>query len=609
MKRIIKVICIVFAVVVAAFSLVACADAGAPSHDVSQPKYSVTTSALEQKLSDFLGACKNRTTYSDAERRAAEYLNEQLLNYGYNNTSIKSFAVKETITVAQGREQEREMTSQNVVAVYSSDGSAATRKNVILGAYYDNLYDVPYQGASGGYGVSAALSNGTGVATLLEIAQYLQNNKPALDFDVTIVFFGASAMSTAGAQRFYNDMTSAERAATVLMVELQRVGAKHIYAYSDSRKTQRESFFDGIAADNGLDIYKATQKSPLITGLNSLNGIPYYQWVHSGVFSPFFNADIPTLNIIGGDWESMNLTDGDSVSFTESDTLKTLKRNVPDYSEKMATAATLVIKSLEDGKFLSVMQYDRDNFPNTDILNKEWIWYLIVLSVLFAAAIAMYFVLRRLEKKYPITVPQPKQMKMAVFGMDYEDKNSDNIYIDIKSVNTNEEIFPGVANNDASPKTPFDDIFQPFAPFSVKPRVEPSESEQDTARSQPMENGEGEHLDPVSQNERDKNAESETNNAAEEDNAVAVDKAPEVKKSEKHSRTETEDTQSADIKSEKSSVDKSNVKPAAEKKTPATRKAAPQTKRKTVSAGKSTHKSDTADNNGEEKEKKDTDKE
>lgn len=617
MRKIPRVIFIVFAVVFSAFSLLACADAGAPDHDVSEPNYSVSVSSLERKLEDFLSKCENRTTYTDGERKAAEYLNALLAEYGYSDTSVRDFSVSETVEV-DGVKQEKKVTSRNTVAVYSQ-GADAQRKNVVLCAYYDNRYSQPFSGAGGGFGASAALSNGTGVATLLGIAEYLQRKKPSLDFNVTIAFLGASAVSNVGAQRLYNDMTAKQRDSTVLVVELQRIGAEHVYAFSDARNTKREAFFDGIAEENGLDIYKTTQRSPIVGGMSALNGVPYFQWSHSGVFPVFFNAGIPTINIVGADWETMDLTDNDRVSFTESDTLKNLKDNNPHYSENMAAAATLVIEAMESDGFLTAMQYDRDNFPDTDVLEKEWIWYVIVLGVLLVAAAAMYFVVSRLSKKYPITVPQPKKMKMAVFGMDYEDKDPDNIYIDIQPVDRGEEIFPGVPNNEQTKKTPFDDIFPPFVPpTTIAPHVRETEEAEDPKREAPAE-AQTERIEEAPTVREQAKAEQEREPIKEEQTAQEpLAEFPAADGEGSTSSAVVEDAQNKDqgAAEEHDKPAEQTKKPTARKQsaasgaasarktgatggTTAPRKPNIQTKRKTVSAGKSTHKS------GEETKSKD----
>lgn len=459
MKKRIGILSLILCIVCAALCLISCSDYGAPEHNTKNPSYAIAPSALDAELVRFMTDNVDRTTFNDGEKTAATYLVNRLIEMGYE---------EEALDIQDFTTTENEVTglkSQNVIARIGS--TSASAKNVIIGAYYDNRYTAAYNGAphDGGEGVAAG---GTSVATLLRVADYLFNHKSDIGSGlcVKIVFFGASYASNAGVNEFLDKMNDAEYRNTVLMIELQRLCGDHIYAFSDARETRREKFFDKIAADNGLDIYKPTSQSPLITGLSALNGVPYYQWAHSGLFSSFFNAGIPTLNLVGANWDSSNLSDKESadnanISYSENDTLRNLKRYYPDYAEKMATAATMVVRSVTDGEFAEVMQYDRDNFPDTDVISCGWIWYLVVLCVILAAVGVMTAISAHLKKKYPIVPQTPPQMKMAVFGMDYEDKNSADIFIDIQNGMGDGEIFPGVQNNDPKFNNPFDDIFPP----------------------------------------------------------------------------------------------------------------------------------------------------
>ncbi|MCH5163046.1 MAG: M28 family peptidase [Clostridiales bacterium] len=512
MKKLTRVLFILLSVVVAAFALVGCSDPGAPAHKIADSStYTISVESVEQKLDEFMSSGRfDRTRYTSAEADAAEYLARELAKYGY----VKPAAPQEPDEPEEPEELEepeepepdagwetlvqpfdiksddRVLTSQNIVAVYEPEGIPESHKNVVIGAYYDNCYDAPYEGDGTGTRSHGALSNGTGVATLLAIAEHLQIEKPVLEYSVTIVFFGASALRSLGASEFYSGMTAQEKTNTVLMIELQRLGVDHVYAYCDSRETKREKFFDGIAKENGLDIYKVTQKSPAITSFSALNGIPYYQWAMNGDFAVFFNHNIPTLNLIGANWETIDLTDAesaknDSVELTEKDTLANLKKLYPDYGKKMAAAATLVVEGLKAADFIDTMSYDRDHFPDTDVLTKGWVWNLVVLGIAAVAGAVMMFVTYRLTKKYPIVAPTPRKMKMAVFGMDYEDQKDDEIYIDVKQ--PDEEIFPGVPNND--PAVDFDDPFSLITSIlrGGPSHVGTSEQSGDTAKNEETE--------------------------------------------------------------------------------------------------------------------------
>lgn len=482
MKKFVAIILAVICAGLAAFSLAGCSDAGAPEHGTSAPQYTVSPDVLAAELDLFMEGRADRTTFKQGEQDAAQYLYNRLGEFGYEDVALQDFETSENNVTG--------LQSQNVVAHLRAE-RAETVKNVIIGAYYDNRYGSAYKGAEGD-GAEAALSGGTGVAATLSVAQYLMRHISSIDpnLDVTIVFFGASYLTNAGARAFYKEMNATDYENTVLMIEMQRLGCDHIYAFSDARETKREKFFDGIAADRSLDIYKPTQKSPIIAGVSGLNGVPFYQWAHNGVFSVFFNENIPTLNLVGANWETINMADiesadHDNVSFSERDTLQNLKKLCSDYAEKMATAATLVTEAVFDDRFVSVMQYDKRNFPDTDVLTYGWIWYLVVVLFVIAVAAVMLAVCAHVKKKNPIVKHDAPQVKMAVFGMDYEDKNSGDIYIDVRDCNVDDDIFPGVQNNSPDP---FDGIFPPFGVphakrdgTAVDPQPEQSVQEQEEA--------------------------------------------------------------------------------------------------------------------------------
>ncbi len=584
-------------VAVSAFIFTGCADGGAPKHEIdySGANHVISASVMEQKLEEFMNGREDRTSFTKWESAAADYLYETLVSYGYDDARI------EEMTFTDGKSATR-LESQNVIATHKSAADGA--KNVVIGAYYDNWYSTPYKGAAAGTKGDGALSNGTGVATLLAVAEYLKSEDIELGFDVSIVFFGASATTVTGASYYYEEhMTAAERRNTVLMIELQRLGGDHIYAFSDARKTKREGFFDGIASANGLDIYKPTQKSPVMTMAYSLDGIPYLQWAHTGVYSVFFNKSVPTLNLVGGNWETIDMTDAEfadrsSVSFTKNDNMDVLKEYCPDYGDKMATAATLVIKSLTDGEFLETMVYDKENFPDTDILLKQWIWYLIAFAVVIIASLAMSLVNRRLAKKYPISAPgQPQQMKMAVFGMEYEDKSSGDIFIDVKNVSIEaDEIFPGIPNND---NTRSGGNVDPIFPMYVEPlrqAAKPTQKEADVNTVDevfpPRDEKDvkiGDDRSDVSVVEKaDGGTENDKNNSSDNADAADVDS---VKNDVETKIDASAAEEPPKVMTEESAVGANVKKPQAAEKSerkPAPAKRPSATARKTVSAGKST---------------------
>lgn len=570
MKRLFAIVCALLCGIISAFALAACADPGAPEHATDGSGLSISVESVADKIKEFADI-EDRTTYTQGEKNAADYLHGKLIDYGYSDAEITDFSLNDN---------NYQVKSQNVKAVYRSSAAGENAKNVIIGAYYDNRY-----GSTAGYtgvGATGAIGNCTGVAATLAVAEYLQTQKPELDYTVSIVFFGAGAVATYGAQYYYRNMSQTERANTVLMVELQRLGFDHVYAFSDERKTRREAFFDGVAAENKLDIYKPTQKSPIMSGMYALEGVPYYRWAHTGIFAPFFNSGIPTLNLIGGDWETIDITDNDRITVTAADTYQNMVRDYPRYAENTAAAASFTVKALESDGFLAAMQYDRDNFPDTAVLNKDWIWYLVVLCTVLVGVLVMNLISSHLAKKYPIVAPQPKTVKMAVFGMDYEDKNTADIFVDVKRVSPTEDIFPGIPNNDA-PASRTDD---PFDPFGLGAPLPTASSQSDPFDNVPAPVGEKREEQGGVADAEQKAAESAvSDNNDNNGNDGATDKT-ESAETAKDAPIDAPDNSDG---ARSTPAEKPKTKSVGERAAANKPKSASGAKRKTVSAGKSVH--------------------
>ena len=440
MKNRLSILSVILCVVTAMFMLAACSDPGAPKHAVSEENYVVSAEACEQKVEEYVTGYPNRTSGTTGEENAAKYLQGKLIEYQLENITLEGFTVPDT-----GKK------SNNVVAYYKEDGA---QYNVIIGAYYDNCYDLVSSRTSEQILAEGALANATGVAAVLSVAEYLGGEHGKLGFNVTIVFFGSAAVDTTGAAEYYKSMSKSEKANTVLMVELQRLGVDHVYAYTGP-STKREGFFERVASDNKFDIYKTTQKSPHLPGMSILDGVPYYEWAQTGLYDSFYNGGIPTLNVVGANWETIDITDSESIenpniAFTSGDTLANLKRLYPGYGKKIALASSFIIASLNDGEFLSVMNADKASFNPNNAITKGWIWGLVLIGILLIAYIVTNLIVKHLEKKYPVVAAKPKNIKISVFGVDYEDRKPDDIFIDFADPFSGvgeEEIFPGIPNN------------------------------------------------------------------------------------------------------------------------------------------------------------------
>lgn len=117
MKKSFRILSIILCVIVAALCMMACSDYGAPEHDTSSPSYAVSTSDLTGELDSFMSENINRTTFTDGEKSAANYLVNRLLEMGYTDVGLQEFTTTEN--------EATNLRSQNVVARIGSTAANA----------------------------------------------------------------------------------------------------------------------------------------------------------------------------------------------------------------------------------------------------------------------------------------------------------------------------------------------------------------------------------------------------------------------------------------------------------------------------------------------------
>ncbi|HEX2987531.1 MAG TPA: M20/M25/M40 family metallo-hydrolase [Chloroflexota bacterium] len=98
---------------------------------------------------------------------------------------------------------------ENVIARLPARGNG---KKVIVGAHYDSFSSVP-----------GANDNGSGVATLLEVARAARGR--AFPFDVEFVLFGDEEVGLVGSKKYVASLSKEQRSQLIAMVNLDMVGA------------------------------------------------------------------------------------------------------------------------------------------------------------------------------------------------------------------------------------------------------------------------------------------------------------------------------------------------------------------------------------------------
>ena len=218
--------------------------------------------------------------------------------------------------------------SYNVIA--SIPG--ASDKEVILGAHYDSV-DVG----------EGATDNASGIGVMLEAAKTLKDQ--ALPFTVRFIAFGAEEISLKGSKYYAGQMTSAEIANTVAMINLDTVaGGDKIYVYGGEGD-------DGWIRDQALSIAQANN-IPMETnpGLN-----PDYPVGTTGDWSD--HAPFKALGLPYGYFESTNWEIGDldgyvqtelygEIWHTDNDTLAFYETNFPGMVAEQLSQMTETVTEL-----------------------------------------------------------------------------------------------------------------------------------------------------------------------------------------------------------------------------------------------------------------------
>ncbi len=101
-------------------------------------------------------------------------------------------------------------TSQNVIAIQKAD--AAEPEILIIGAHYDSFAGLP-----------AACDNASGVAVLLEVSRLLKNIRG--DTEIHFVAFGADEEGMAGASKYADSLSEAQRKRVTGMIDLESPGS------------------------------------------------------------------------------------------------------------------------------------------------------------------------------------------------------------------------------------------------------------------------------------------------------------------------------------------------------------------------------------------------
>jgi len=367
----------------------------------------------EQILKDFLDKNPDRTVGSDGEKQSANYLMAELQKLGYN-VSLQTISGS--------------VSSQNVIGTLRASRSG--KKTVVIGADYGNFYASLMDASINAY--TGALQNGTAVAAVLQVARELadvRSVKPIADFNVDIVFFGGSGFE--GVTQYVQSLVSIDN--ILAMYNVARIGGDNMYLYTDEVYRSHRSIalrYDEIGL---LDMPAGKVILPQI-----MSELPYSHYGLLDNHALFYKYGIPVNYIYGGNMSTMGLDNaeragGANLGGTAFDNLTNLKETYPQSIANIQKVCDLIVDSLYDGDFVQTMTKSRQEaFSFAKAVDQTT---MLVVSVVFVALVLVGFLTYMYFLRSKVSKYKTKKVKISVFGMQYEDKNSDNIFVDIERKN------------------------------------------------------------------------------------------------------------------------------------------------------------------------------
>ena len=164
--------------------------------------------------------------------------------------------------------------SQNVIAeLPGHDGECGV---VVLGAHYDSVRDT-----------QAAGDNGTGVASLLVMAEELADNP--LPYSLRFIFFGVEEIGLFGSRHYVDTLSETERGDIIAMLNFDAMGKGDASVAGSAALVDAATAYAG---DNALSLRRTSESQ----GVGSDH-------------APFIEAEIPAIFFFGDDFSLINSPD------------------------------------------------------------------------------------------------------------------------------------------------------------------------------------------------------------------------------------------------------------------------------------------------------------
>lgn len=276
-------------------------------------------------LEEIVGDIGPRLTGSDADKTAANYIQDALEKMGYE--------VQRQPFVVVGDEGET-LASANIIAVKKG----LSEQEIVVGAHYDSADD----------GVGAD-DNASGVSVLLETAQRIKDVETP--YTVRFIAFGAEETGLNGSSYFLSHLDQGSIQKIVYMVNMDSLIAGEIaYVYGDT--AEKGNLRDWMLAKAKKEGYALEGKTAddLDPPDEPCECSDYYPFKMTGIPYIFFEATNWNLGEQDG-WTQVNedLGDNGMIWHTPYDTIEYIDKIAPDrIDEHLETFVRVLVEALKE---------------------------------------------------------------------------------------------------------------------------------------------------------------------------------------------------------------------------------------------------------------------
>lgn len=234
------------------FALTSCAS----KNTEEEAKYEQGEEAKEYAY-DFVRQFPHRTSFSDEEKKAADWLQIQLKNLGYDpqveefkSASASSQNVYIKIDGRSFIRTKEDIEARKKNSDYDELKEGEFRKTLVIVANYDTPSLDSLSLSKGDSDYQGIHNNGAAVGTLLELAKNLKNK--VFGYDIYLAFIGASNNTDNGVKTLYNRLENNGDLSNVsCVIELNNILAgEKLYAHSGQYSTKHNEKYN-----KRLDLY------------------------------------------------------------------------------------------------------------------------------------------------------------------------------------------------------------------------------------------------------------------------------------------------------------------------------------------------------------------